>query len=180
MGGPAQSPSLRQRSSSYRLSNHVARLSSPPDTRPIQWAPSTISPRSLSISPFYVLRHSKEGNVCNASSDFAFTLSLSTATGMVFHATGDRRLKRIGRAPANERSLPVALAPPAESSTSASVRPSVDAVQRSKVFFEANVGVAEHHACHARARACRYAHAAHVDGPGITPLWMKQKRKHMV
>ena len=51
----------------------------------------------------------------------------------------------IERARALPRSLPVALAPPAESSTSVppSVRPSVDAVQRSKVFFEANVGVAE-------------------------------------
>ena len=50
-----------------------------------------------------------------------------------------------------------------------SVCPSVGAVQRSKVFFEANVGVAAEHACHARARA----YATH----GITPLWMKQRRK---
>ena len=44
-----------------------------------------------------------------------------------------------------------------------SVCPSVGAVQRSKVFFEANVGVAAEHACHARARAYATRHNTIVD-----------------
>ena len=171
---PAQSSPLRRRRSSYRLSDHVARLTSqftprhptnPMGSTSPSLSPRTISPRGLSFHPSPFTKGAKGATLPLI---LPFTLSLSIPLSVRCGGDGisrdrHRRLKRIGlRGRGSERaseralprSLPVALAPPAESSTSVrpSVRPST-AFSVPKCFSRPISASPSKHACHDRARA---------------------------
>ena len=183
---PAQSSPLRRRRSSYRLSDHVARLTSqftprhptnPMGSTSPSLSPRTISPRGLSFHPSPFTKGAK-GATLPLILPFTLSLSLSPPLGSLrrgWYFTRPASPTEEDRAPwARERASVRACAPSLVAGcvgapggvvdVCSSVRPST-AFSVPKCFSRPISASPSKHACHDRARARHDAQVAHVNGP---------------